>query len=86
MLDNALEELHSRRFFRTNTSNLFHLKNSTDTISTAPEEEIYQTMQSKNTMMNDLELDITVPGFLGLSAGEVIEVEIPRYQGALPNG
>ena len=83
---NAFEDLHSRRYFRSNTSSLFHLKNSTDTISTAPEEEIYQTMQSKNTMMNDLELDITVPGFLGLSAGDVIEVELPRYQGNLPDG
>ena len=58
-----------------NTSDKF----GDDNITTAPEIDIVQTRNAKLSNMNNMILQIEVPGYLGVYAGCVVEVNIPDY-------
>jgi len=70
-----LQNLPSKRYFKANTSQLF----GDDNITTAPEIDIIQPKNAKISNMYNIEVEITVPGFLGVQAGDVIDVDFPSY-------
>ena len=56
------------------------------TQNTTDEADITQSNESRKSTLDDCHLQITVPGFFGYSAGDMIDVEIPRYSGSNPIG
>ena len=66
-------DMIGRRFFKSNTSKLHN--NAT----TPPKESIEQKRISKDGALRTYVLEITIPGFFGINAGDVVDVEIPAY-------
>ena len=66
-------DMIGRRFFKSNTSKLHN--NAT----TPPKESIEQKRISKDGALRTYVVEITIPGFFGINAGDVVDVEIPAY-------
>ncbi len=71
----TMQELPSKRYFKSNTSQLF----GNDNITTSPEIDITQPKNAKYSNMRNTVVEITVPGYLGIQAGDVVDVDFPTY-------
>lgn len=70
-----IQELPTKRFFKSTTSKLF-----TESSITQPSDvDIVQKRVSKHSNILSNEIEITVPGYLGIQTGDVIEVEFPDF-------
>jgi len=71
----TIQELPSKRYFKSNASQLFGDVNTT----TAPQIDITQPKNAKYSNMRNTVVQITVPGYLGIQAGDVVDVDFPTY-------
>lgn len=67
-------DMIGRRYFKSTTTKLHN------NASLPPKEKIDQKRVSKNVALMNTEVKISVPGFFGVGAGDVVGVEIPAYQ------
>lgn len=68
------QELPTKRFFKSSTSKLF----SQSSITQASEVDITQKRASKKSHISNCDIEIEVPGYLGIATGDVIDVNFPK--------
>ena len=75
---------NNNNFISDNSEGTLYYQSSTtklhEKLEPPPAELILQKVQAQRSMLNSMKISLEVPGFTGLSAGDLIAYEMPNYE------